>query len=300
MTLIEETVTQDPTPEEAPTGTGPGHHDAWFGRLAHFSARRRRPIMALWLLLALAAAPLAVTLTGALSGAGWEAQGSVAQEVRDELRRDFPEVGAEAAIVVYTQERPIAEDPSGLRSVVDALADAPGATSLVGDLAIGWDRLLAEGAAGAAATGTRVLTVAGSSDVAVVADRARLPDLAGGILHGHLDVGRQLSHERARDEATAPLVAADISAHRVLPGSHGGLLRTEAVHETVWRFLAGESVVASPGHVSTIVGREVGDAASTGAAIAHTLDRVSAPIRRVIRPPLAGWPAWCGSQPWCG
>ena len=44
----------------------------------------------MWVLLALAAAPLAVSVYSALSGAGWDAQGSTAQTVRQELRRDFP------------------------------------------------------------------------------------------------------------------------------------------------------------------------------------------------------------------
>ena len=130
MTLLDE------RPDDADDDIGPGDRPddadtAWFARLARFSARRRRPIMALWLLLALAAAPLALTLTGALSGAGWEAQGSVAQQVRDELRRDFPALGAEAAVVVYTQDTPILEDPSGLQAVVADLADAPGTASVV-------------------------------------------------------------------------------------------------------------------------------------------------------------------------
>jgi RND superfamily putative drug exporter len=75
----------------------------------------------LWAVVVLAAAPLAATLTGALSGAGWEAQGSTAQEVRDELRRDFPELGAEAAVVVYHQDRPVVDDPAGLRRLLGAL-----------------------------------------------------------------------------------------------------------------------------------------------------------------------------------
>ena len=59
----------------------------WFARLGRFSARRRRTVMLVWLVLTLATAPLAVTLTGALSGAGWEAQGSIAQRVRDSCVR---------------------------------------------------------------------------------------------------------------------------------------------------------------------------------------------------------------------
>ncbi len=68
----------------------------------------------MWLLVAFAAAPLALTLTNALSGAGWEAQGSTAQKVRDEIRRDFPQLGAEDPVVVYHQATTIASDPAPL------------------------------------------------------------------------------------------------------------------------------------------------------------------------------------------
>jgi RND superfamily putative drug exporter len=91
--------------------------------------------MLLWAVVVLAAAPLAATLTGALSGAGWEAQGSTAQEVRDELRRDFPELGAEAAIVAYRQDVPVAEDPTGLQRLLGALDGSPGTSSVVDPLA---------------------------------------------------------------------------------------------------------------------------------------------------------------------
>ena len=110
------------------------HHPGRRGLLARigvFSARHRRSVMLVWLAIVLAAAPLAVTLNGALSGAGWEAQGSVSQKVRDELRSDFAEVGAEAAYVVFQQQTPLADDPSGLQSLVTALGDAPGVASVV-------------------------------------------------------------------------------------------------------------------------------------------------------------------------
>ena len=114
---------------------GPGHgKEAWFARLARFSVRRRRAVMIAWALITLVSAPLAITLTSALSGAGWEAQGSISQIVRDELRTDFPQAGAEAAAVVYRQESPIADDPSGLRTLVDSLAGAPGTLGLVDPL----------------------------------------------------------------------------------------------------------------------------------------------------------------------
>ena len=109
---------------------------ALFSRLGAAMARRRRIVIVAWLVIAFAAAPLALTLTGALSGAGWEAQGSTAQTVRDELRRDFPALGAENPVVVYTQRTPIASDPSGLRALVAELSDAPGATAVANPLTL--------------------------------------------------------------------------------------------------------------------------------------------------------------------
>ena len=83
--------------------SAPPDPKALFSRLAAFSARHRRAVISTWLLVAFVAAPLALTLTHALSGAGWEAQGSTAQKVRDEIRRDFPQLGAEDPVVVYHQ-----------------------------------------------------------------------------------------------------------------------------------------------------------------------------------------------------
>ena len=117
---------------EAPPAAVDAHHsEEWFARLARFSARRRRLVMVAWLVGVLAAAPLALGLSGALSGAGWEAQGSTAQEVRDELRADFPDLGAESAVVVYHQSSPIGGDPAGLRRVVADLQSAPGAGTVL-------------------------------------------------------------------------------------------------------------------------------------------------------------------------
>jgi len=125
------TVTSD-TPESAESvesfehpASEPPDPRRLFARLAAFSARRRRAVIVTWLLVAFAAAPLALTLSGALSGAGWEAQGSIAQLVRDELRKDFPGLGAESPVVVYHQSTPIAQDPAGLQQLVKQLAKGP-------------------------------------------------------------------------------------------------------------------------------------------------------------------------------
>ena len=115
----------DPTPK-----------DHWFARLGRFAARRRKPVMLLWLAVAFAAAPLAITVNGALSGAGWEAQGSIAQKVRDELRADFPGVGAEAAVVVVRQKAPFTEDPKAVQAVLKGLAGAEGVGGVADPLAM--------------------------------------------------------------------------------------------------------------------------------------------------------------------
>ena len=114
----------------------PLHRKALFSRLAAFSARHRRAVITVWLLVAFAAAPLALTLTGALSGAGWDAQGSTAQQVRAELRRDFPQLGAEDPIVVYHQAAAIASNPAPLDSLVAKLQHAPRTRAVANPLAL--------------------------------------------------------------------------------------------------------------------------------------------------------------------
>ncbi len=108
--------------------------DGWPARLGRASARRPRLVLAVWALLVVPAAPLAVSLTSALSGAGWEAQGSTSERVRDELRRDFPQVGVDSAVVAYRQSTPIADDPRGLAALVAGLTDSPGTTNVVDPL----------------------------------------------------------------------------------------------------------------------------------------------------------------------
>jgi RND superfamily putative drug exporter len=127
-------LTKSATPVVSPDD--PEHDEAWLARLARFSGRHRRGVLAVWLVAVLALAPLALTLTHSLSGAGWEAQGSTAQHVRDELRRDFPQANAEAAVVVYHQATPIAADPAGLQTLITSLHGAPGSSSVVNPLTL--------------------------------------------------------------------------------------------------------------------------------------------------------------------
>jgi murein DD-endopeptidase MepM/ murein hydrolase activator NlpD len=131
----------------------------------------------------------------------------------------------------------------------------PGSTVLDG-LAEGWRTALAAGPAGALATGTRVLTVAGSRDQVVAARRAVLPPEPAG-------------HEPHPDGPA--------HAHRVLPGGHGSVLATEALREVTWRFLAGEEVVDSPGHLATTLSREQGDALRITGGLLRLHDRLTVP-----------------------
>jgi len=112
------------------------HAGGWLAALGRLTFRRRRRVLALWLVVTIAAAPLAVGLLPALSGAGWDPQSTVSEDVREELRRDFPELGAEAAVVVYQQEVPVRDDPAGLERLVGALEGAPGAERVVDPLAL--------------------------------------------------------------------------------------------------------------------------------------------------------------------
>ncbi|MEN9747218.1 MAG: hypothetical protein RL729_1690, partial [Actinomycetota bacterium] len=107
---------------------------ALFSRMAAFMARHRRIVIAVWLVVTVAAAPLAITLTGALSGAGWDAKGSTAEAVRKELRIDFPALGVENPVVVFSQDSPIADNPESLVALVAALANGPHVLSVVNPL----------------------------------------------------------------------------------------------------------------------------------------------------------------------
>jgi RND superfamily putative drug exporter len=129
------TITSNPTPptEAVPLSVA-DEHEGWLARLGRAAGRRPRRVLIGWAIVVLAAAPLAATLTSSLSGAGWEAQGSTAQEVRDELRRDFPQLGAEAAVVAYRQPTPIVEDPAGLQQLLASLRGSPGTTDVIDPL----------------------------------------------------------------------------------------------------------------------------------------------------------------------
>jgi RND superfamily putative drug exporter len=129
-------------------------------------------VVVAWAVVVLAAAPLALTLTSALSGAGWEAQGSTAQRVRDEVRRDFPNLGAEAAIVAYRQPQSVHSDPTGVQRLVEALSGSPGVRAVV-------DPLVQPDAAGLVSRDGRAALIPVSLDAKT---DGQLPERAGDVM----------------------------------------------------------------------------------------------------------------------
>lgn len=122
------------------------------------------------------------------------------------------------------------------------------------ELARAWDRALDEGAAGPLATGTRVLTIGGALDPVVVTDRSRMPRAGD----PGMDPLPFVPDEPPADDAVGGGDLDVVVEHRVLPGGHRRVTRTEAANEVTWRFLAGEEVATSPGHASTFGGLQLG------------------------------------------
>lgn len=118
--------------ESAIGDSGPGT----FSRLARFMAVHRRVVIVVWLTLVVAAAPLAIGLNGALSGAGWDANGSDAQAVRSELRSDFPALGAENPVVVLNLTTALDESTEAVEQIVTELQRGPDVESVVDPLSM--------------------------------------------------------------------------------------------------------------------------------------------------------------------
>lgn len=119
-----------------------------------------------------------------------------------------------------------------------SLTDVATGSAVLQEIAHAWGDASTGGAVGPLATGTRVLSIVASLDGLVGADRAAL----------------------------------DAAERRVLPGTHEGVLASEAIRQVVWHFLAGRDVVQSPGHLATIAGGVYGDALTLVAALAGDRD----------------------------
>lgn len=142
------------------------------GKVGRYVSAHRKAVVAIWLILTVLAAPLAVTLTGVLSGAGWDVTGSESEAVRNELRAQFPTFPAEAAIVVVQLDHPLADGDATYAAVISSLTSVPGGSVM-------FDPLTLEDPSGfISADGQTVLVpvkLAGSED-------ADLPEAAGDLI----------------------------------------------------------------------------------------------------------------------
>jgi hypothetical protein len=148
---------------------------------------------------------------------------------------------------------------------IDELARGSGDLRELGQA---FEQALADPAAGPLAMGTRMLTIGGSRDLVVNPHRAQRPTD---------DVLALVPDDPFEAEGG---IRVD---HRVLPGTHASVLETEAVREVTWRFLAGEEVTTSAGHLPSFFGRELGDVMAGGALALKLWGLWRAPFGRLGR-----------------
>jgi RND superfamily putative drug exporter len=90
------------------------------GRLGRFAATRRRRVFAAWALVAIGLGILAPRVETALSGAGWQANGSDSVRARQQIDRSFAGAGSYALQVAVHSRRLTAADPAFSRTVARA------------------------------------------------------------------------------------------------------------------------------------------------------------------------------------
>ncbi|MFB7670835.1 MMPL family transporter [Kitasatospora purpeofusca] len=101
--------TRDRPPAAAPAG--PPASPGPLGRLGLWSARHARTVLVGWLLAVLALGAFAPQVTTALSGAGWQADGSESVKARQVAEQHFGGNASTALQIVVTADRPI-DDPA--------------------------------------------------------------------------------------------------------------------------------------------------------------------------------------------
>ena len=87
------------------------------GRLGRFAATHRRGVFLAWAIVAVGLGVLAPRVETALSGAGWQANGSESVKVREQVDRGFDGAGAYALQVAVHSPRLTATDPGFRRTV---------------------------------------------------------------------------------------------------------------------------------------------------------------------------------------
>jgi putative drug exporter of the RND superfamily len=101
-----------PTPSAGPTSQGPALRLGPVGRLGRFAARQPRGVLVAWVVIAVALGALAPKAETALSGAGWQANGSQSVAAREQVDRAFSGGGAYALQVAVHSSGLAAADPA--------------------------------------------------------------------------------------------------------------------------------------------------------------------------------------------
>ncbi|MEY9966858.1 RND superfamily putative drug exporter [Streptacidiphilus sp. MAP12-16] len=107
------------SPPAAPTTPALVRGPGVLGRLGGWSARRFKTVLAAWLLLVLALGAFAPQVTTALSGAGWQANGSDSVQVRTLAQQHFAGNASTALQIVVTADRPV-NDPAVQQVITQA------------------------------------------------------------------------------------------------------------------------------------------------------------------------------------
>ncbi|BAJ27008.1 MULTISPECIES: MMPL family transporter [Kitasatospora] len=118
-----------PAPTAPPAAVADPPRPGLLGRLGVWSVHHFKTVLAGWLVLVIGLGAFAPQVTSALSGAGWQADGSDSVQVRALAERHFAGNASSAIQIVVTADRPV-DDP-GVRQVVDRAAALAAADSRV-------------------------------------------------------------------------------------------------------------------------------------------------------------------------
>lgn len=112
------TAPSPPPALDAPLAGPPPASRGWgpVGRLGRWAAARRRAVFAAWAVVAVVFVVFAPGVERALSGAGWQADGSQSVQVRQLAQRDFGGQASSAIEVVVHADRPVSSPP--VRAVI--------------------------------------------------------------------------------------------------------------------------------------------------------------------------------------
>ena len=115
-----------PSPATVRSTLGP------LGRIGVWAARRRRLVFIAWAVVVLALGVLAPRAEQALSGGGWEADGSESVRARDLIDRHFAGQGSYSLAVVVSSPRHTAGDPAFRRAVASSARVLAGEAAVAG------------------------------------------------------------------------------------------------------------------------------------------------------------------------